>query len=157
MEDWIGELDITIEQKKNRSVATKIYFQGALKVIKPIYLHEENFPTFYLSNVGGGYLDGDRYRMQIDIKDNAELSLTTQGATKIYKTLKDCVKQYQTFNLGENAYLAFVGDPIIAYKNADFYQKNIFKLQATSALFYTDILTPGYDEQGDTFTYTQLH
>ncbi|WP_246143091.1 urease accessory protein UreD [Macrococcus equipercicus] len=153
----MGELDITVINKKGRSVANKIYYQGALKVIKPIYLNDSNFPTFYLSNVGGGFLDGDRYRTEITLEDNASLSLTTQGATKIYKTLKDCVKQYQTFNLGVDTYFEYVADPIIAYKDADYFQQNIFRLTLTSALFYTDILTPGYDSEATHFSYKQLH
>lgn len=157
MTDWIGELDITVFKKGQQSVARNIYFQGALKVIRPIYLNGSNIPTFYISNVGGGFLDGDRYRMKINVLENAALSLTSQGATKIYKTLNDHVEQYQTFELKDGAYMDYVADPIIAYKHAKYYQKNVFHLSKTASLFYTDIITPGYDEEGSHFTYEWMH
>uniref|UniRef100_UPI00210DB888 urease accessory protein UreD n=1 Tax=Staphylococcus aureus TaxID=1280 RepID=UPI00210DB888 len=100
----------------------------------------------YRSSGGFGVrLDaGDRYRMNVNVEDNAKVTLTSQGATKIYKTPSNHVEQSQTFNLKDNAYLEYVADPIIAYENAKFYQHNTFNLNTSSSLFYTDILTPGY-------------
>ena len=37
--------------------------------------------------MGGGYLDGDTVSMSI--RNNAQVTLTSQGATKIYKTPND--------------------------------------------------------------------
>lgn len=116
-----------------------------------------DIPTFYIVNVGGGYLDGDRYKFDIRVQENASVTLTSQGATKIYKTLKDHVEQYQNFHIEDNAYLEYVGDPIIAYKDAKFYQRNQFHLAKTGAMFYTDILTPGYSPDERHFTYDYLH
>lgn len=118
---WTGELDLTVFHNGRMSVARDIFFEKALKVIRPIYLNGSTIPTFYIVNVGGGYLDGDRYRMNFDVEKDAAVTLTSQGATKIYKTLEDHVEQYQTFNIGENAYLEYVGDPIIAYEHANFF------------------------------------
>ena len=69
-------------------------------------------------NVGGGYLDGDRYRVNVNLEDKAQVVLTSQGATKIYKTPNNHVEQYQTFHLSNQSYMEFVADPIIAYENA---------------------------------------
>lgn len=155
--EWTGQLDITVFHDGERSVARDIFFEKALKVIRPIYLNGSDIPTFYIVNVGGGYLDGDRYLLNVTVKENASVTLTSQGATKIYKTLNDHVEQYQNFNIENNAYMEFVGDPIIAYKNAKFYQKNQFHLAKEGAMFYTDILTPGYSPDEKHFTYTYLH
>ena len=126
-------------------------------MIRPVYLNQSTIPTFYIVNVGGGYLDGDRYRMNVNVEDNAKVTLTSQGATKIYKTPSNHVEQYQTFNLKDNAYLEYVADPIIAYENAKFYQHNTFNLNNSSSLFYTDILTPGYSKTGEAFKYQYMH
>ena len=34
-----------------------------------IYLEQSPVPTFYIVNVGGGYLDGDRYRVNVNLED----------------------------------------------------------------------------------------
>ncbi|MCU5745409.1 urease accessory protein UreD [Staphylococcus sp. SQ8-PEA] len=154
---WTGQLDITVFHNGRRSVARDIFFEKALKVMRPIYLNGSAIPTFYIVNVGGGYLDGDRYKMNFNVEDDAHVTLTSQGATKIYKTLEDHVEQYQTFNLEHHSYLEYVGDPIIAYANANFFQFNRFNLRSTSSLFYTDIVTPGYDRNDANFSYQQIH
>ena len=85
--------------------------------------------------------------MDINVEEDAKVTLTSQGATKIYKTLNDCVKQYQTFNIAKDGYMEYVGDPIIAYERAKFFQHNVFNLDKSASMFYTDILTPGYSEK----------
>lgn len=154
---WTGQLDLSVFNNGKKSVARDIFFEKALKVMRPVYLNGSNIPTFYIVNVGGGYLDGDRYKMNFNIDSNAKVILTSQGATKIYKTLKDHVEQYQTFNIKDNGYAEYVGDPIIAFENAKFYQHNTFNLSQNAALFYTDILTPGYSKEDKTFSYTYMH
>lgn len=154
---WTGELDLTVFNNGHRSVARNIFFEKALKVLRPVYLNQSTIPTFYIVNVGGGYLDGDRYRLNINLEENAQVTLTSQGATKIYKTLNDRVEQYQSFNLANHSYMEFVADPIIAYENAKFYQHNTFRLEAESSMFYTDILTPGYSSDDHDFTYKFMH
>lgn len=154
---WTGQLALTVFNNGKRSVARDIFFEKALKVIRPVYLNDSTIPTFYIVNVGGGYLDGDRYKMNINVEQNAAVTLTSQGATKIYKTPHDRVEQYQTFNIQHDAYMEYVGDPIIAYENAEFYQHNTFNIDASGAMFYTDILTPGYSSEDKHFTYTSMH
>lgn len=154
---WTGELDLTVFHNGKKSVARDIFFEKALKVIRPVYLNGSDIPTFYIVNVGGGYLDGDRYKMDVTAEENASVILTSQGATKIYKTLNDHVEQYQNFTIKDNGYIEYVGDPIIAFENAKFYQHNTFNLSPKASLFYTDILTPGYSKEDKDFTYTYMH
>ncbi|PTE74634.1 urease accessory protein UreD [Staphylococcus devriesei] len=154
---WTGQLNLTVFNNGKRSVARDIFFEKALKVIRPVYLNNSTIPTFYIVNVGGGYLDGDRYNMNINVEEAASVTLTSQGATKIYKTLNDRVEQYQTFNIAKDGYMEYVGDPIIAYENAKFFQHNVFNLDASASMFYTDILTPGYSMKDENFTYNYMH
>ena len=143
-------MDWTIEShcfnNGERSVARNI-FSKSVKGYSSNLFKFSTIPTFYIVNVGGGYLDGDRYRMDINVEEDAKVTLTSQGATKIYKTLNDCVKQYQTFNIAKDGYMEYVGDPIIAYERAKFFQHNVFNLDKSASMFYTDILTPGYSEK----------
>lgn len=154
---WTGQLDLSVFHNGKKSVARNIFFDKALKVMRPIYLNQSNIPTFYIVNVGGGYLDGDRYKMNFNVDVDAQVTLTSQGATKIYKTLNDRVEQYQTINIKDNGHLEYVGDPIIAYENAKFYQHNVFNLGKSSSVFYTDILTPGYSKEAKDFSYIYIH
>ena len=54
--------------------------------MRPNYLDNTGQVCYFLINPGGGYVDGDTYRMEITVEEEAELLLTTQSATKVYRT-----------------------------------------------------------------------
>src|SRR5690625_7000985 len=80
---WTGLLELDIEDRLGKSVAKDVYFQGAFKLQRPIYHNNSGQPCYYILNPGGGYLDGDTYRMRISLQEQAKLTLTTQSATKV--------------------------------------------------------------------------
>jgi len=153
MGDWTGVLHLKAENRKGRTVAKNVYFQGAFKVMRPIYHDDSGKACYYLLNPGGGYLDGDRYQMKISLDENAKLTLTTQGATKVYKTPNNHVYQESEISLQAGSYLEYLPDPLIAYHNAHYIQKNVMRMDRTATLLYSDIITPGWSPQGERFTY----
>jgi len=106
-----------------------------------------------LLNPGGGYLDGDRYRMKITADEGAKVTLTTQSATKVYKTPKNYAYQESEIVLKKGSYLEFLPDPLIAYENAHYRQKNTIRMDEGAIFVYSDIITPGWSSSGRKFTY----
>ncbi len=153
MKDWTGVLNLNVEDRKGKTVAKNVYFQGAFKVMRPIYHDDSGRACYYLLNPGGGYLDGDRYQMKLSLGENAKLTLTTQGATKIYKTPKNHAYQESEIELAAGSFLEYVTDPLIAYQNANYKQKNVIRMDKTATLFYSDIITPGWSPEGENFSY----
>ncbi|MFJ7727562.1 urease accessory protein UreD [Neobacillus sp. NPDC097160] len=153
MGDWTGVLHLDAEARKGKTVAKNVYFQGAFKVMRPIYHDDSGQACYYLLNPGGGYLDGDRYKMKISLDENARLTLTTQGATKIYKTPKNYAYQESEIFLGAGSYLEYIPDPLIAYQNAKYKQKNVIRMDRSATFLYSDILTPGWSPGGERFSY----
>jgi urease accessory protein len=155
MPKWTGILELDIEERRGKSVPENVYFQGAFKLQRPVY-HTPTTPCYYILNPGGGYLDGDTYRMRISLGEQAELTLTTQAAAKIYKTLQTQVYQESEINLAKGSYLEYLPDPIIAYKGARYFQKNVIRMERGATLLYSDILTPGWSPEGKFFSYDRL-
>lgn len=156
MANWTGILELDIENCQGKSVAKNIYFQGAFKVMRPVYHNQSNQPCFYILNPGGGYLDGDTYRMVVSLREKARLTLTTQSATKVYKTPKTQAYQETEIHLAKDSYLEFLADPLIAYKDARYFQKNTIKMEKGSTFLYSDIITPGWSPEGELFSYDKL-
>lgn len=156
MSDWTGILELDMENRRGRSVAKNTYFQGAFKVMRPVYHNNGTYPCYYLLNPGGGYIDGDTYRMSVTLDEGAELTLTTQSSTKVYKTPKEEVYQESYFYLKKDSYLEYLPDALIAYKDARYYQKNIVHMEKGATLLYSDILTPGWSPEGEKFSYDRL-
>lgn len=156
MSEWTGLLRLAVEDRNGKTVPKRVYFEGALKVMRPIYHSASGQACYYLLNPGGGYLDGDRYRMEITAEKQARLTLTTQSATKVYKTPKNHVFSETEVHLKEGSYLEYLPDPLIAYQQARFTQKTVVRMDRTSTLFYSDILTPGWSPEDQDFSYEQL-
>ncbi|MEK4090295.1 MULTISPECIES: urease accessory protein UreD [unclassified Viridibacillus] len=163
MTDWTGVLSLDLEERRGKTVAKNVYFQGALKVMRPIYHDNSGQVCYYLLNPGGGYLDGDRYKMEISANEGAKVTLTTQSATKVYKTPKSFAYQETTISLKRGSYLEYLPDPLIAYENARYKQKNVIHMESGATFLYTDILTPGWSPSGTRFSYdtvqlvTEIH
>lgn len=156
MSKWTGLLELDMENRQGRTVAGNVYFQGAFKVMRPVYLNNYSYPCYYLLNPGGGYLDGDTYRMKVSLREKAQLTLTTQSSTKVYKTPKSCAYQETEFHLKKDSYLEYLPDALIAYKDAKYVQKNIVYMEQGATLLYSDIVTPGWSPEGSEFSYDTL-
>src|SRR5690625_7372372 len=91
--------------------------------------------------------------MTVSLDEGAELTLTTQSSTKVYKTLHSHAYQETTFHLKKDSYLEYLPDALIAYKDAKYFQKNIIHIEKGATLRYSDILTPGWSREGERFSY----
>ncbi|MFD0825587.1 urease accessory protein UreD [Neobacillus sp. M.A.Huq-85] len=156
MEDWTGVLHLNAEDRRGKTISKNVYFQGAFKVMRPVYHDESGQPCYYLLNPGGGYLDGDRYKMKISLEKNARVTMTTQSATKVYKTPKNHAYQEAEFLLEAGSYLEYIPDPLIAYQHAKYKQKNVIRMDKTATLLYSDIITPGWSPEGEQFSYETI-
>ncbi|WP_458414574.1 urease accessory protein UreD [Schinkia sp. CFF1] len=156
MTNWTGELRLNVENRKGKTVAKNVYFQGALKVMRPVYHDNSGQVCYYILNPGGGYLGGDRYHMSVLLENHARLTLTTQSATKVYRTPQTYAYQETEIFLKKGSYLEFIPDPLIAYHQAKYKQKNIFRVEKGATLLYSDIITPGWSPDGKRFSYEGL-
>lgn len=156
MEHFTGYLQLLAESKRGRTIAQDMYFYGAFKLMNPFYMHNDGQACFYIMNPGGGYIDGDTYRMDIHLAKGAQLLLTTQSASKIYKTPKQPVVQQINITLREGSLLEYLPDPIIGYKNSRFRQKTVVHMEKDTCLITAEIITSGWDPQGKMFSYNML-
>ena len=151
-----GELRLTIGERGGRGVATSQYHQGALRIIRPHYLDASGQVAYTIVNPGGGYLGGDVYDVDVEVQDGARLLLTTQSATKIYRTPGEPAVQRTRFALGPGASLEYVPDQLIAYRGASYRQETVVELAADSSLVMCDVITPGWSPDGKLFRYDEV-
>ena len=107
----------------------------------------------FILSPSGGILQGDRYRTDITLSNNAICHITTQGATRIYKMDSNYATQIINLNVGENSYLEFIPEQLIPYKNSRYYQKINFNIDRSSTLVYSEIIVPGRVAMGELFDY----
>jgi urease accessory protein len=149
---YTGVLELSAVKKQQKTIVSSCYYEGAMKITRPVYL-EKHLPSIYLIHVGGGYVDGDKYLTNVTVEVGAELAITTQSSTKVYKTPKVPVVQQSNFILKKSSILEYLPDPLIAYEGARFIQETIVHMEDESCFLYSDIITPGWAEDGSFFSY----
>lgn len=107
----------------------------------------------YMMSSSGGILQGDKYTIDIILEKNALSHVTTQGATRIYKMNSSNAIQVINVSLDDGAYLEFIPDQIIPYKDSRFYQEINFKVHDNATMIYSEIISPGRIGMGEAFDY----
>ena len=152
----VGILDVEFQTNDvGKTIITKQFSQVPLQIQRVLYL-ENTLPEMaylYVISPSGGILQGDRYRTDILLKNNAISHVTTQGATRIYSMNSNFASQIINITVDENCYLEYIPDQIIPYKNSRYYQKVNLNVHETSTLIYSEILTPGRVAMGESFDY----
>lgn len=156
MNHFTGDLQIVCEKKGQKTIVKDVYYEGALKITRPVYLADNGEAYLYVMNPGGGFVDGDAYRIEIALEEEAEVVVTSQSSTKIYKTLKQPVQQDIKITLKKGSKLEYLPDPVIAYQQAKFKQRTVVKMEQGASLICTDIFTPGWAVDGTLFRYDLL-
>ena len=153
MENRTGYLRLTGSQKGKKTILKDCYAEGAFKITRPVYLTASGEACFYIMNPGGGYVDGDSYKIDICLEEDANAIVTTQSSTKIYKTRVRPVIQEHTIYLKSGSVLEYLPDPIIAYQHASYKQSSVVRMERGSSFICTEIFTPGWAPDGTLFQY----
>ncbi|MFJ4028595.1 urease accessory protein UreD [Paenarthrobacter sp. NPDC089989] len=152
----MGQLQLRIAERAGRSVAVHQFHEGALRVLRPHYLDRSGQVCYVMVNPGGAYLGADLFLMDVEVEAGAELLLTTQSATKIYRTPGSFAEQRMGVRLGKGARLEVVPDQLIAYREASYRQVSHISVHPTSCLVMAEVITPGWSPDGASFRYEEL-
>lgn len=156
MEIKTGYLRLAGKKKGQKTILKESYSEGAFKITRPVYLTTGGEAYFYIMNPGGGYLNGDTYKIDIVLEEDAEAVVTTQSSTKIYKTRTCAASQEMIIHLKKGSVLEYLPDPVIAYQHACFKQRMVVRMEKGASLICSDIFTPGWAPDGTLFQYDLL-
>jgi urease accessory protein len=151
----ILRLKLIRDSDTGKTVIREQYCRVPLFIQRAIYL-EETLPAMaylYIISPSGGILQGDRYRIDITLSNNALAHITTQGATRIYKMEKNYGTQKVIIKIGKGSYLEYIPDQIIPFRNSRFYQEVELSVHDSATMIYSEIIVPGRVASGEKFEY----
>ena len=149
------ELELQNDSEKQKTIITKKQTQVPLYVQKALH-YDLDYPSMahvFILSPSGGILQGDRYRMDVELKNSAISHITTQGATRIYKMESNYATHMVTLNVKDNSYLEFIPEQIIPYKKSRFYQKTNLIIDDSSTVVYSETIVPGRIAMGEMFDF----
>lgn len=150
-----GSLVLSVARHGGRTQPVRTDSAGVLRLMRPLYLDDSGQVTYIVINPGGAYF-GETCRLEVDVRDGANLLLSNQGATRIYRTPDRPAVQEAFFTVGAGSRLEYVPDQTIAYRDADYRQATMLTVDQDAQVFIGEVVTPGWDPDGAPFTYTGM-
>jgi urease accessory protein len=118
---------------------------------------QEGCCQVYVSNYGGGLVDGDSVRMKVECLPGSRLYLGTQSSTKVYKSMgKGGCSQETVGTLHANAMAVVCPDPVVPFAASRYRQAQTWEVHPEADLILFDWLQPGRAARGEVFAYEGL-
>ncbi|CDM68926.1 urease accessory protein UreD [Clostridium bornimense] len=154
---YAGEFEIVLEKKNENTVISEKRFDGLIKLSPTIHLDSEKISTYFIVGLGGGYVEGEKYKYSINLKEDSRAIITTQASTKVYKCVHgEKTEQETIINLEKNSTLEYITDSVILYKDAIYKQVNNIYMDESATLIYSDGITSGWSKEGEAFQYSNV-
>jgi len=154
-----GLAQLEIEGGKNcKTVIKNLIVKPPLLIQKAMYPDVNNPSTahIYIMSSACGILQGDRLKIDIKASQSSNGYITTQSATKIYKTENQAPSQLINILVEKGSYLEFIPKQIIPHKSAEFYQNVNIKVDQSSTLVYSENISCGRIAHGEEFDFNSL-
>lgn len=148
-----GSLSLCLKEKDSKTYLSSSFFRPPLQITRPFYLDESGCATLFIINPCGGLVGGDSLQMQVELEERAHLLLTTQSATKVYRTLGPPAVQRMVFRLKEGATLEFLPDHVIPFAGSSFVQEIEIQMEKGSVALIVDSFASGRKARGEGFQF----
>lgn len=156
----VGELRLGFSRRGERSVLHDLYRVAPLLVQQALYFDEAmpELPICPIISVGGGILQGDRYRIEITVEADASAHVTTQSASRVHQMDANYASQHQTVTLRPGAYLEYLPDFTILYRDSRFINQTDIVIAEDATLLYGEMILAGrkHHDAGERFGFDLL-
>lgn len=155
----VGRLDVSFAPIAGKTRLVHYSHAGPLYILQPIYT-DTNAPEqvfLYTIQLGDGMVQGDRYFQNFTCEAGSAVHITSQSATKIFRMQEDLASQRITLHLHDHAFVEYLPDPVIPFRDSRCYQRIVLTIAPTATLILGEILLPGRVAHGERHVYTLYH
>ena len=145
---WHAKLSLEFSHRRNRTVLSGREHKGPFCVQKPFY-PADGICHVYLIHPPGGMVAGDVLDLDVQIKDSANVLITTPSSAKFYRSNADDSMQKQTLRIGSNASLEWLPMDTILFGGSRARIDTEFHLDADAAFIGWEALSLGRPMSGD--------
>ena len=101
----------------------------------------------YTTTLGGGLVDGDRVRLEIAVGKSARAFVSTQGPTRVFRSLQGCSSE-TVARVEEGGALVLLPEPSACFGGARYQQRTEVQLASGASLVLWEILSAGRERWG---------
>lgn len=154
-----GALELGFESDPSgRTILRHLYRRVPMVVQQALYFDEmlPKMPCVYILSSGGPHLEGDRYRVSVELGEGAMAHISTGAATIIAPMEHDKAELQQSISLGEGAYLEWLPMSIIPARSSHYAAHTEIVVAPSATLFYSEVVACGRLHSGERFDYREL-
>lgn len=151
----VGLLDLDLAPVAGATRVVRQFHRTPLYILRPIYL-DRTLPGMafvYLQQQGGGMVQGDRYRVDVDVAAGGQAHLTTQAATKAYGMRSGYATQLVNLSAGPGALLEYLPDPVIPFRASRFFTETTVTVDPEATVLLSETMLPGRVARGEWHDY----
>ncbi|MFD7922174.1 urease accessory protein UreD [Streptomyces sp. NPDC059740] len=154
----VGLLELRYARVGDRTELVDRYQKSPLQVMRPLYVDplRPDMPVTYLMSTGGGILQADRNRIDVDCGPDTAVHLTTQAATKVHRMEFDHATQVVNLRVQDGSYVEYLPDPLIPYRDARFYQHTRVTLDSSATVLLGETIAAGRLARDERHAYRML-
>jgi urease accessory protein len=151
----LGVLDLALAPRAGSTRVVRQYQRSPLYVYRPIYLDpvRPDMAFVFLQQQGDGFVQGDRYRVDVECAPGAAVHLTTQAATKVFRAHDNFATHCVNLQVGAGGLLEYLPDPVIPFRGSRLYQRTCITVAADATVIFGEILLPGRTARGERHLY----
>ncbi|MBL9126886.1 MAG: urease accessory protein UreD [Verrucomicrobiales bacterium] len=151
-----GAAFLTVERVAGASAVTSARCHQPAKLLLPV----PRGPSVWActSSFGGGFVAGDRTRLEIVLAPDTRCYIGSQASSKVYRTPPDRPCSHTTrARVGRGALLVFAPDPVQPFAGASYSQDQEFELAPSASLVFLDTLHAGRSARGERWAFRCYH
>jgi urease accessory protein len=142
---------LRIVRERSRSVASRVFATSPLKLLTP--RNHGSAAWVYTATYGGGLVDGDAVHLSVDVGPGAAMMLSTQAATKVYRSPRGTTTSGVDAVVRDGALLALMPDPVVCFAGSSYEQTQRFRLGRDASLVLVDWLSSGRRAAGERWAF----
>ncbi|MBX3747622.1 MAG: urease accessory protein UreD [Verrucomicrobiae bacterium] len=137
------------------TAVTSAYSRSPMRLLVPVARGASVWA--YTASFGGGCVAGDRSSLDLQLGAGTRCFVGTQSSGKVYRNPEARPSGHLTrATLGPGSLLVFAPDPVQAFADSVYLQRQVFSLEAGAGLVLLDGLTAGRVARGERWAFTRL-
>lgn len=146
-------LQITAGYKNNKTYLKKSFCSQPFKLGNVTEDRTRSLMRLMIMSSSPGVLDNDNYEINIEVDEEAELQLSTQGYQRLF-SMQNGAMQTMNICLKNNATFCYLPHPCVPHKASAYYGINNIYLCDNHCVLWSDIITCGRKLCNEEFEFT---
>ena len=151
-----SNLQIEVSTRGDITFLKKVYYTPPFKIADIREDKRDRTLHLMLMSSSPGVLDGDEYRMKVELDEGSSLNLYTQSFHRLFD-MQTGASQHLSLHMADNCSFSYLPHPVVPHKNSNFTSRNKLYLANNCSLIWGEVLSCGRKLNGEEFHYTKYH